>query len=638
MPSKKRSQNLKEDLSQAGNDNADDGAETGSAPPAHDGRKSVPRPEGNWLGAGVRGIGSLWLGVVLLVVLLVAMACATVFESSHGAEQALALFYRSWWFETLLALLALNIATALVLRFPFSRSQIGFVVTHISILVILAGALVTDWFGVNGEVTVAEGETVEELSINQESVLFSRRSDGARSAIVLDRLPSDGLRAVERPDASALTLDETGIEVVRYVPDSQESEEVVNDNPQPRLAVELSLTVPREAGEGASAWVFADEDATVAGIPVLLRQVDQEELDRLSAAETSEPDASIGSIVVEYEGSTYRFSVEECQKQAVAIGDTGYTLRVLRYMPHAVVGRDNALENASDRPVNPTIEVELVGSKGPLTRPAFAKFPEFWSMHSSAAGPGPTVKFIATANADLDTPISVLRSPNGKVYARFAPEGQPPVVEELPPGASIQSPWEGVRLTMLRQLDHARRSRSVVPVNPIRKNRIPAVELRATAPAGTQTLWLRKYTRSAIMIGDSIYDVVYANRQLPLGFSVTLEDFEIGHYPGTMRPRSFTSRITLVDPVSGRQMHRQVSMNHPTQFGGYTLYQSSYREDGEKMVSVLSAARDPGQFIVFLGYVGTLAGMLLVLGRRVLNQRGRHSGFPTPGDPEAARP
>lgn len=68
------------------------------------------------LGKTLRAIGSLWFAVVLLVLLLVAMACATVFESTRGTEQALAAFYDSWWFELLLALLAVNVLSAVLVR------------------------------------------------------------------------------------------------------------------------------------------------------------------------------------------------------------------------------------------------------------------------------------------------------------------------------------------------------------------------------------------------------------------------------------------------------------------------------------------------------------------------------------------
>ena len=51
----------------------------------------------------LRSVGSLWFAAVLLVLLLVGMACATVVESTRGAEWALAQFYESWWFRLLMS-------------------------------------------------------------------------------------------------------------------------------------------------------------------------------------------------------------------------------------------------------------------------------------------------------------------------------------------------------------------------------------------------------------------------------------------------------------------------------------------------------------------------------------------------------
>jgi cytochrome c biogenesis protein ResB len=143
--------------------------------------------------------------------------------------------------------------------------------------------------------------------------------------------------------------------------------------------------------------------------------------------------------------------------------------------------------------------------------------------------------------------------------------------------------------------------------------------------SGAKSVWLRKQEPNSFEANGSLYDVIYSNQRIPLGFSVTLRDFEIGHYPGTMRPRSFESHITLVDSASGREVSRVVSMNHPTEFGGFTFYQSSYQQQGEKMVSVLSVCRDPGRPIVFVGYISTLAGMLLVLARRIPGLRWRET-------------
>ena len=152
----------------------------------------------------LRGLGSLWLGTVLLMVLLVGMACATVFESLHGTEQALAMFYKSWWFQALLFLLAVNVCIAISLRWPFTRKRIGFVVTHVSILVVLAGAMVTEFLGVDGMVGILEGEVVEDLNVNRDTITLASRGGGTEATADLGRLPSGGHRPVERPAVPAL--------------------------------------------------------------------------------------------------------------------------------------------------------------------------------------------------------------------------------------------------------------------------------------------------------------------------------------------------------------------------------------------------------------------------------------------------
>ena len=107
----------------------------------------------------LRTIGALWFGTVLLMLLLISMAAATAYESLHGAPAALKEFYLSWWFEGLLALLGVNLAASLGSRWPFARRQVGFVVAHTAIIVILAAALVTQLFATDGVLRLAEGET-----------------------------------------------------------------------------------------------------------------------------------------------------------------------------------------------------------------------------------------------------------------------------------------------------------------------------------------------------------------------------------------------------------------------------------------------------------------------------------------------
>ena len=73
--------------------------------------------------------------------------------------------------------------------------------------------------------------------------------------------------------------------------------------------------------------------------------------------------------------------------------------------------------------------------------------------------------------------------------------------------------------------------------------------------------------------------------------------------------------------MAGGEQSRLVSMNNPTTHGGYTFYQSGYREEGGRSISFLSVARDPGLPIVFAGYVMIMVGTTIVLITRMVSRR-----------------
>ena len=106
----------------------------------------------------VHTLGSMRIAVVLLCLLVVALAAGTIVESSRGSEAAALVVYGALWFRVLLGLFAANVLFSLVDLWPWGRQRVGFVLTHGSMLLILAGALVTDRFKQEGRLAVWEGE------------------------------------------------------------------------------------------------------------------------------------------------------------------------------------------------------------------------------------------------------------------------------------------------------------------------------------------------------------------------------------------------------------------------------------------------------------------------------------------------
>jgi len=133
-----------------------------------------------------------------------------------------------------------------------------------------------------------------------------------------------------------------------------------------------------------------------------------------------------------------------------------------------------------------------------------------------------------------------------------------------------------------------------------------------------------------------------------LPFAVRLDAFEIDVYPGTMRPAMFRSRVTVTDPSGAGSFPAVIEMNRELTYGGWKLFQTSYQQAGGREMSVLTASRDPGALVVFLGYFLLVGGMSTVLGTRIVQRRaiarreaeqaGRRTGGKAAGKTKPARP
>jgi hypothetical protein len=567
----------------------------------------------------LRPLASLWFAGVVLVLLLVAMACATVYESMHGTERALAVFYRSGWFKLLLVLLGVNVSAALLVRWPFKRRQTGFVITHISILLILAGSLITMRVGVDGRVGLAEGQTTDQFATGIPTLTATQSASRAEASIDLNETLFTGFGVVDDPTAPPLVVGPLEVAVRRYLPDSTLAEHVIENEPGGRAAVEVTFAPP--GGGTKPVIVFADETAALGPLTAVLKVVaDEGELATVLAEESSGPQDPRGAVTIVHDGQTYEIPLSACEAEAVPIGETGTSVRLLRYLPHATVGADRKLTSASDRPVNPAIEVVLTGPGGPSVRRAFARFPDFDQVHGGGGEEAFKVNFTASLDGVSAAPVEVVAGPDERLHVRFQREGLETVTAELTAGESIDTPWPGLQFSVVRRLEGAVARRRIVPVEPVRETRIPALLVEMNAEGHTSEMWLQKYRPRLVTVDRDSYELSFRDKQVPLGFSVMLNRFTIGRYPGEMRPRSFESDITITDPTTGRAQSRIISMNRPVKHGGYTLYQSSYRQDGNRTMSFLSVSRDPGRIVVFAGYIALMIGMVVVLTTRAMRR------------------
>ena len=127
----------------------------------------------------LRSLASLKLAIVLLLLFAAVLLAAIFVDMAKGRDYARWYVYDQSWFLALLGLLALNILAAAVVRFPWKKSQIGFVITHAGLLLLLFGAVQTLGVqvfgiqifggGIEGTLALQEGETGERMVLRDSS-------------------------------------------------------------------------------------------------------------------------------------------------------------------------------------------------------------------------------------------------------------------------------------------------------------------------------------------------------------------------------------------------------------------------------------------------------------------------------------
>ncbi|MBK9294064.1 MAG: cytochrome c biogenesis protein ResB [Oligoflexia bacterium] len=106
---------------------------------------------------------SLQLAVPLLIAISIFLAYGTFYEAEYGTVMAQKHVYHSLTSMLLMGLLIINLACAVIDRYPWKKHHIGFIITHAGIITLLFGAFITQQKGLDGSLY---------LPINEKSKYF----------------------------------------------------------------------------------------------------------------------------------------------------------------------------------------------------------------------------------------------------------------------------------------------------------------------------------------------------------------------------------------------------------------------------------------------------------------------------------
>lgn len=141
-------------------------------------------------------------------------------------------------------------------------------------------------------------------------------------------------------------------------------------------------------------------------------------------------------------------------------------------------------------------------------------------------------------------------------------------------------------------------------IPPLKKGQYSKIELLVYYQQGRSVLNLvggdmKKGYEQKLQLDDIVIVAEYGSKVHELPFSLSLEDFILGKYPGSSMPSHYESLVHVVDKEIS--FPYSIYMNHVLDYSGYRFFQSSY--DPDELGTILSVNKDPGKYPTYFGYL-----------------------------------
>lgn len=131
-------------------------------------------------------LGSAPLAITLIATVAMFVVAGTFIESKTESHRFASMFtYESPLFSVLIWLLFVNILVSALLRWPFNKRHIPFLITHLGLLMILSGVIIKNHYGVQGNMSLLEGGTSQHLLLPDTFAIYIADKDN-RSIYELD--------------------------------------------------------------------------------------------------------------------------------------------------------------------------------------------------------------------------------------------------------------------------------------------------------------------------------------------------------------------------------------------------------------------------------------------------------------------
>jgi len=203
-----------------------------------------------------------WFMGVLFVVFAMTMAFATFYENDFGAEAAKSMVYNTWWFELIFVLMVVNLSGQIFTYKLYKRKKLTVLIFHVAFVIIIIGAAITRYFGVEGVVHIREGKT-QNMYTTVDQYLKFKVNDQQGNTLFSDseKMTINSVKNPRYKESAEIGGIEYSLKLKEYLPNAMQT--VIN---HPDGTPVVSMVVSRGMMGGQTLFLTQGEIKTVDGI------------------------------------------------------------------------------------------------------------------------------------------------------------------------------------------------------------------------------------------------------------------------------------------------------------------------------------------------------------------------------------
>ena len=569
---------------------------------------------------------SVRLAVIIIVILAVSCVLGTVILQQKSPEEyvgrygaGLAKFFsaiqftdifHSYWFSFLLVLLCVNLGCCTVKRWRNTLLMVGFLVTHISIILILVGCVVDLLTGVKGGVNIYEGKSVDyyltrpdykknPLGFQVFCDDFFIEKHPPKYKLITYVKDKDKQKAVPAKVGKKISVPGTNyaVTVKDFIADAEEQQEPINvsDVPNnPALYIQLS----EKGNITAEGWLLAkdrnwyrDTQRDLKIDYVWADNAEKHEELANAAVKSAKP-----KLDITIEGKNIVKSVPVEKGKKFSIDGTDFIIEIKDF---ALDYSKRLVPLSEQEPNNPAVMVEISGPQGKDSRWSFSKYPDYQDKAHEAIYKDVKLLCSVPENfSDAKHRVRIVQNKSGKKTISYIKNEEVISINDWELNKSYNVADSELEIRIIKYFPSHSLKKSVVKRvggheghnhGPGEHAGNPAVLIEMEGPRGKVAEWVFAHTPPH-WYPDNNFAVLYEKSGMEI--------------------KDYKSILRVVE--NGKDMvTKTIEVNNSLKYKGFVFYQSSYDPEGERYTG-LQVTKNPGLLVVYTGFIMLCVGIVFI--------------------------